>query len=33
VTRDGRFLLDVPVDAENSPPLAIVLNWDAPFRQ
>ena len=33
VARDGRFLLNVPVDAEDSPNIAIVLNWDAPFRK
>ena len=33
VARDGRFLMNVAVDAEATPPIAIVLNWDAPFRK
>jgi Tol biopolymer transport system component len=33
VSRDGRFLVNVAVDAEAAPPIAIVLNWDAPFRK
>jgi len=31
--RDGRFLVNVAVDAEATPPIAIVLNWDAPFKK
>jgi serine/threonine protein kinase/Tol biopolymer transport system component len=33
VARDGRFLVNVAVDAEATPPISIVLNWDAPFRK
>ena len=33
VARDGRFLVNVAVDAEAPPPVSIVLNWDAPFRK
>jgi Tol biopolymer transport system component len=33
VARDGRFLVNVAVDAEATPPIAIVLNWDAQFRK
>ena len=33
VARDGRFLVNLAVDAEATPPIAIVLNWDAPFRK
>ena len=33
VARDRRFLVNVVVDAEATPPIAIVLNWDAPFRK
>jgi Tol biopolymer transport system component len=33
VARDGRFLVNLAVDAEVTPPIAIVLNWDAPFRK
>ncbi len=33
VSRDGRFLVNVAVDAEATPPISIVLNWDAPFRK
>jgi Tol biopolymer transport system component len=33
VGRDGRFLVNVAVDAAETPPVAIVLNWDAPLRK
>ena len=33
VSRDGRFLVNGALDAEATPPIAIVLNWDAPFRK
>ncbi len=33
VARDGRFLVNAAVDAETTPPISIVLNWDAPFRK
>ncbi len=33
VARDGRFLVNVSVNAETTPPMSIVLNWDAPFRR
>ena len=33
VARDGRFLVNLAVDNEATPPIAIVLNWDAPFRK
>ena len=33
VARDGRFLMNVAVDAEATPPIAIVLNWDAQFKR
>ena len=33
VARDGRFLVNVAVDAETTPPIAIVLNWDAQFKK
>jgi Tol biopolymer transport system component len=33
VSRDGRFLVNTALDAEATPPIAIVLNWDAPFRK
>jgi eukaryotic-like serine/threonine-protein kinase len=33
VARDGRFLVDVAVDAEATPPISVVLNWDAPFKK
>lgn len=33
VARDGRFLVNLAVDAEATPPIAIALNWDAPFRK
>ncbi len=33
VARDGRFLVNLAVDAEATLPIAIVLNWDAPFRK
>jgi eukaryotic-like serine/threonine-protein kinase len=29
VTRDGRFLLNTAVDATNTPPITIVLNWQS----
>jgi hypothetical protein len=29
VTRDGRFLLNTVVDATNTPPITIVLNWQS----
>ena len=33
VARDGRFLVNLAVDAEATPPIAIVLNWDAQLRK
>lgn len=33
VARDGRFLMNIAVDAETTPPISIVLNWDAPFKK
>jgi hypothetical protein len=33
VARDGRFLVNVAVDAETTPPIAIVLNWDAQLKK
>ena len=33
VARDGRFLVNLDVESEATPPIAIVLNWDAPFRK
>lgn len=33
VARDGRFLVNVAVDAEATPPIAIVLNWDAQVKK
>jgi Tol biopolymer transport system component len=33
VARDGRFLVDIAADTEATPPIAIVLNWDAQFRK
>ena len=33
VARDGRFLVNLAVDAEATPPIAIVLNWDAQLRE
>jgi hypothetical protein len=33
VGRDGRFLANVGVDAHVTPPISIVLNWDAQFRK
>lgn len=33
VSRDGRFLVNSAPDADATPPIAIVLNWDVPFRK
>jgi len=33
VARDGRFLVNLAVDAQATPPIGIVLNWDAQLRK
>ena len=33
VAPDGRFLVNLALDTEATPPISIVLNWDAPFRK
>lgn len=33
VAPDGRFLVNLALDAEASPPIAIILNWDGLFRK
>ena len=33
VARDGRFLMNVAVDEGTTPPINIVLNWDAVLKK
>ena len=33
VARDGRFLLNVAVESDTTPPISIVLNWDAVLKK
>ncbi len=33
VARDGRFLLNVAVESDTTPPISIVLNWDAALKK